>query len=104
MKYKILMSLLTMSVITLTACSKKKEEPEHVRVQASSPEIVEEVRQEAQQVPAPQEITDEDRERMKKELQDSSRFESKDTANKSGEEVNAELINQLDSIGQPAKE
>ena len=68
MKYKILMSLLTMSVITLTACSKNKEEPEHVRVQASSPEIVEEVRQEAQQVPAPQEITDEDRERMKKEL------------------------------------
>ncbi|EPR81214.1 hypothetical protein L289_3928 [Acinetobacter gerneri DSM 14967 = CIP 107464 = MTCC 9824] len=65
---------------------------------------MEEVRQEAQQVPAPQEITDEDRERMKKELQDSSRFESKDTANKSGEEVNAELINQLDAIGQPAKE
>lgn len=104
MKSKILMSLLTMSVITLTACGKNKEEPEHVRVQASSPETVEEVRQKAKEAPTPQEFTDEDRERMKKELQDSSRFESKDTANKSAQEVNAELINQLDSIGEPAKE
>jgi len=104
MRSKILMSLLTMSCITLTACGKNKEEPEHVKVQASSPETVEEVRQEVQQAPVPQKFTDEDRERMKKELQDSSRFESKDTANKSGEEINEELINQLDSIGQPAKE
>lgn len=85
--------------MTLTACSKDKEESEHVRVQGSPPEIVEEIRQKTQQAPASQEFTDEDRERMKKELQDPSRFERKDTANKSPEKINEELVNQMDSVG-----
>lgn len=107
MKFKILTLLLTMSVISLTACSKNKEEAEYVKVESAPPEVIEKARQEAQQAPVAQEITDEEREHGKKELQDPSRFKSLDTTNKSPEELeqlNIEMINQLDSIGQPAKQ
>lgn len=103
MKFKILLPLLIASVISFTGCS-KNEEAKHVRVQSEPPEVVAEIQKKAEQAPTPQEITDEDRERMKKELEDPSRFKSTDTVNKSAEEINAELINQLDSIGQPPKE
>jgi len=102
MKFIILLPLLTASIITLAGCS-KKEEPEHVRVQSEPPEVVAEVQKKVEQEPTPKEITDEDRERMKKELQDPNRFENSNTANKSAEKTNAGLIDQLDSIGQQNK-
>ena len=103
MKFKILLPLLIASVISFAGCSKNEEE-KHVRVQSEPTEDVAETQKKAEQAPSQQEITDADRERMKKELQDPSRFESTDTINKSSEEINADLTNQLDSIGQPSKE
>ena len=102
-KNNLILTILCLTLLVFAGCS-KNEEAKHVRVQSEPPEVVAETQKKAEQAPSQQEITDADRERMKKELQDPSRFESTDTINKSSEEINADLTNQLDSIGQPSKE